>query len=372
VKRLLLVVVLVAAGVVAASFTVSKPAATVNGVEISQSQLNADLAAIANSPQFTCYLEANTAVASQGVVQVEPVGAGGQGTVTQQLAGYWLSQLINNEVIRQLAASRGVTPASGSVASARGSVEQIIDQALLSYYQNAGAPKCAYNGQSILAAMPGWFVDELERPYAAFSALATAVPGGGTSSADIADYFAAHSSDFNTICVSEIVVPSAATASSIEQQLQAGTPFAALAAADSTDPSKAQGGAVGCFAPDNQYWATLQQALNGVAVGGFTQPLSAGQDAQGNSQYAILQLTSSSPSSLASATPAVKQAIQQAALSTVNTVVTTAVRHATITVDPRYGRWVVTASRYALVPPKSPPLATLLNPQANRVHSAPS
>ena len=65
-KRLLVLLVLLVGGLVAAALSVPTNAAVVNGTAISQQQLNSDVSAIAGSPYYQCYLNSEDYLASNG------------------------------------------------------------------------------------------------------------------------------------------------------------------------------------------------------------------------------------------------------------------------------------------------------------------
>ena len=57
-KRLIVLLIVLAGGLAAAAFAVPSNAATVNGAAISQDQVNSDLSAIASSQDYQCFLNA--------------------------------------------------------------------------------------------------------------------------------------------------------------------------------------------------------------------------------------------------------------------------------------------------------------------------
>ena len=72
-KRLIVLLIVLAGGLAAAAFVVPSNAATVNGVSISQQQVNSDLNAIAHSPDYQCFLNAEEAVATGGQTALPPI-----------------------------------------------------------------------------------------------------------------------------------------------------------------------------------------------------------------------------------------------------------------------------------------------------------
>jgi parvulin-like peptidyl-prolyl isomerase len=364
-KRFVVLLVAIAVGVGVAAFVVPKSAATVNGQGISRTALNSDLTAIDASVDYQCYLVGESFVASSGQsFGPLPTGAGGQGTYSNLFAQFWLNNMINAEVLDQLVASRGIAVTSQDLADAGVDYTNDLNTTL---NQLAGSQlACSGDAQTVLASLPSDFVTTQIRVQADFEALIESLPGGGVTASDIAAYFAAHQSSFNTICVSGILVANQSTATQVLDQINAGTSFAQAAKQSSTDPTGANGGVLGCFKPGDANYAAYDQDLASTPVGGVTQPI------QGGSGYVLFQLTSSTPNTLADEQSYVRQAILGAGSTgsvAAGKLLAAATRRATVTVDPRYGRWLAGSAASGLYAPKSPPASTLLSPTADKPRS---
>ena len=116
-KRLVVLLIVLAGGLAAAAFAIPSNAATVNGASISQQSLNSDLTAIANSPDYQCYLKAEQAIESNGEVKLPTVDGAGQTdtggshpTVTTTFADNYLDTEILHQLILELAAKDHVDP----------------------------------------------------------------------------------------------------------------------------------------------------------------------------------------------------------------------------------------------------------------------
>ena len=97
--------VVLAAVAAVAFYDVPSNAATVNGVGISRSTFNADLNDISNDSVFQCYLSASLALRSENQSSLPAIGGAGVGkTVTTRFSAFWLSELVNDELVAQLAA----------------------------------------------------------------------------------------------------------------------------------------------------------------------------------------------------------------------------------------------------------------------------
>ena len=118
-RRLLLVAVLGAVVVGATSCDVSPPAATVDGVAISQSTLNSVLSTEINDPRAQC---AAQILAGQ---TKSPVGVGTEGdtttpnAVSPAFADAQLFSMVLQEIETQALARRGVAVTAADVAAAR-------------------------------------------------------------------------------------------------------------------------------------------------------------------------------------------------------------------------------------------------------------
>ncbi len=240
-KRLLLLLVVLAGAVAAAAFTVPSNAANVNGQTISQSALNSDLAAIAASPEYQCALNAEIVVQSRGQAGLPPVNGVGAGTYDSSFVTYWLSRMIDDTLLQQLAARRGVVLTQSQLSSARTealqSLQTTLNEVSGTQYQ------CQVTPSAVLASVPSSFSSELITSQAYNDLLVARSAAGDTTDASLRRYFSAHASDFDTLCVSGILVQSQSQASQLRSQIEAGASFSQIASADSQDiDQRGQGG----------------------------------------------------------------------------------------------------------------------------------
>ncbi len=359
-KRLVLVLVVVAAGVAAAAFAVPRNAATVNGTGITQSALNSDLSAIAGSPSYQCYLLAQEAVRTNGQGTLPAVQGAGAGTYSTAFTDYWLGQMVNAQVIEQAVAARHSTVTAADVSAARSDLTASISSTI---GEVSGTQlQCPVTASQVLASLPSSFVNEQVQLQAASEAL-LAPTSAGVTETDLRRYFEAHQSHFDTLCVSGIIASSTATASQLRAEVESGTPFAQVARTSSTDTaSAAKGGALGCFTPAEPTYASLETDVGSLGVGQVTQPL-----AGGNGEYVLLEVTKRTPGSFSAVQSVVRKALLQSGEQHAGAVITAALRRSTVWVDPRYGTWTRRSATLGVVPPTSPPADTLLSPTVNRV-----
>lgn len=356
-KRLIVLVLVVAAGILAAAFTVPATAVSVNGVAVSQAHLDAQLSTIDSSQAFQCLLSAEQAVSTGGTSSPITTRGAGSGTYNVSFVDYWLSQLVTTHVVSQLVAERGLHVAPVALAAARadllGSYQQALAAVEGSQYQ------CTTDPAGFVAALPGSLVRQ-QVQLESLDEVLLARRSTGVSSAQITQYYAAHTSRFDTLCVSAIVVPSSAAATKVEGELSSGTSFAAAAAANSTSTtSAAAGGAIGCYGPSSAQYLTLESDLKGLAVGAPSQPI------QNSSGYLILELTSKRTAALPAVRAAVRTAVLEANTARVDAVIKQATRRADVTVNPQYGRWTPASVSNGVLPPLNPPAGAVLNPAAN-------
>jgi hypothetical protein len=359
VKRFLLLLVLVAGGLVAASFSVPSNAAVVNGQSISQDQLNSDLTAIANSKCYQGYL---TAVA-QGQGGLPPIDGAGQPsgeaphtTSTSSFAASYLDLMIQNEIVLQVAAQHHVAVTSQEINDASTGLKNQISQSLSS---SGGSPGCtATTGDQVLATMPSSFVQSTERFGAVLATFERKLSSVGPSDADLKSFFDAHRPVFDNVCFTAAFYTSGNDAEAAKAAIYEGATFSSLAA--KTNGGGPQGCIIlyGLVAAVSSTTDLQTLPLNTVSV-----PI-----AISNGEYVLLEFTSRTPSSFTAARASVQQAALSIGTNRARTFIGSAIGHARVTVDPRYGAWNPTTAQLRLFAPPMP--SDVLNPNANSPPSA--
>jgi hypothetical protein len=369
VKRLIVLLIVVAGGLAAAAFAVPTNAATVNGVAISQDQLNSDLAAIANSSGdlYGCYLSAEEAVGTGGATAGPPpvdgvgqVTAGGShSTATTAFAASYLDTAIGHELLLQVAAARHVvvTPAEVSAAHAQ------LARHITGIMQDVAGSKFAcgpstenISGSSVLATMPAAFANRVARFDATVTVLEEELSGYGASTAGLQRYFDTHRAAFNRACFTVAGYSTQSAAVTAAASVAAGTPFAQVAAASG-------GGPRGCGI---LYGVTSQlpagNNLESLKVDTVSAPIADGGG------YVLVDITSESPSSFAAAKSEVELAEQSAGAGATRAALSAAEKRGAVAVDPRYGRWQPAAAR--VLPPTTPVPGEVLDPAVDSAASA--
>jgi len=368
VKRLLVLLLVLAGGLVAAALAIPTNAANVNGTTISQQTLNADVSAIAGSVAYQCYLNSQAYLASSGAQQLPPVaGAGNQAgggdpTANSAFVATYLDTEIGHQLVLQLAAAHHVAVTPAQLADARtnlaGQITAVMTQILQTAEGQNPRYSCTVTGQAltgaeVLSTMPASFVDQQVQFVATASALQEDLARIGSSDADLEGYYARHRAEFDTTCFTAASFSTLTAAQEAAAQVAFGTPFAQVAA------KATQAGNLQC-APLVDITAQLPATaeLGGLAVGAVSVPVNV------NGAYYLLELTKRTPTPYAQVKAAVSQAVQQLGAKPTQTAITAAERHATVKVDPRYGIWVpVTANVFTPLTPNS---SDVLNASANQ------
>jgi PPIC-type PPIASE domain len=364
VKRFIVALIIAAGGLAAAALAIPKTAATVQGTAITQNALNDDVTAIANSPDYQCYLNAQAYLESSGQQITAPLGGAGQSagttahpTATTAFVGPYVATKINQVMVENLATSRGLTVTSKEITEAQTELEGQITETMSEAAQHTESPNITcgavpLTGKEVLATMPGWFNNQAATANATAGVLENSLSGANTT-AGLMQYFNAHRSLFDTACFTDAEYSSQADATAAAKQVAAGTPFAQVAAA------AAEGsGPQGC---QNLYGIAQQLSsvidLNTLKTNTVSPPLSVG------GTYILLEITSRTPTSFAKAESSVHEALSQVGGTDAGRLLVAAEKRVPITVDPRYGTWKPGLGEVAL--PIPPPVDDVLNPGAN-------
>jgi hypothetical protein len=357
VKRLIVLLIVIAGGLAAAAFAVPSNAATVNGVGISQQRLNSDLAAIAKSSDYQCFLNAEEAVGTQGQTGLPSLrGAGAQdgsqslSTVTASYASNYLNTLIVHQLVFELAAKKHlqVTPQDLTTAHTelQNQVSAILQEVSSSKYA------CQAAGPATLATVPKSFVNDIVKFDATVSVFEEDQAGVGSTTADLERYYTTHASAFDTVSFTVAQYTSQALAEAALAQVAAGTPFAQVAAQVS---GGGPAGSTILYGLSSQLPAGSN--LESLPVDTVSSPIAV------NSSYLLIEFTARTPTPFAQAETAVEAAVQSAGSPKTQKVIEAAEKAASISVDQRYGQW--TPARALIVPPPSPLSGDVLNTAVN-------
>ncbi len=362
-KRLIVLLIVLAGGLAAAAFSVPSNAATVNGASISQNTVNSDLTAIAHSSDYQCFLNAEELVGTQGASGLPPIDGVGQPTgsdahpaVTASFASNYVDTLIGHELVLELAAQEHLRVDAVDVTSAHtqllGQMTAILQDVAGSQYA-CGAGTTALTAADVLGTMPASFVKRTVQFDATVNVFEDHQAGVGSSPAELENYFNAHASSFDTACFTVAEYTSQSAAQTAAAQVTAGTPFAQVAT------QATGGGPQGC---DILYGIASSlpagSNLESLPVGAVSSPI-----AVSTSDYLLVQITSRTSTSFAKAESEVRAAVESAGSDKARTVINAAEKKAKISVDRRYGKW--TPAKAQIKPPVSPLVVDVLNAAVN-------
>jgi hypothetical protein len=364
VKRFIVVLIVLAGGLAAAAFTIPTDAATVNGSVISQSLLNSDITAIANSRDYQCFLNAQAYAESQGQQLLAPVdgvgqtpGSGMHPTATTAFVAPYVDTEISHVMVANLAAQRGLQATTKEVDAARSELSTEITQTMSEVSQVPNhsvtcGPAPTLTGPVVLATMPASFVTQTATFDATVGLLENHLSGADTT-AGLMRYFNANHSIFDTACFTVAQYTTQADATSALKEVSSGMPFAQVAAAAGTGS-----GPQGC---DILYGIVSQLPagtnLQTLADNQVSAPISL------NGSYLLLEITSRTPTSFAKATSSVHLALERLGSTDAVKLLQATEKRAAISVNPRYGTWNPTVAQVEV--PTTPAVGDVLNPAVN-------
>ena len=370
-KRLLLVVGLGALVVGATGCDLSPPAATVNGVAISQSTLNDQLTSeVANSQsQCAAQIEAGTTTSAIGV------GTEDDGTtpnaVTPAFADNALETLVLEQIEKQNLAARGVTVTRADLTAASTDYqEQLLTQLGQDAQENATPSGCTLSAtKAISSQLPKAFLQRQATSLAEQEIFEVAVGHVNVSEGALRAYYRAHRAEVTQACLNVIVADTLAKAQTVRSEIAAGTSFPTASTSPAADTDAGpSGGELQCEYPatvTQQFGATNAPTVVALTTGQLAQPLTLQeQSSTGGTTtlYAIVQMREHVLVPFAALKSSFRQAILTAHVAVVGTTLNRLVRRAHVSVDPRYGTW---SAKGGVTVPTPPLPAFVLNAAAN-------
>ena len=257
-KRLVVLLIVLAGGVAAASFLVPSNAATVNGSSISQQDLNSDVSAIAGSAYYQCYLNSEAYLSSNGSEQLPSVVGAGTGqyagdhpTATTGFTANYLETEIGHQLLLQVAEAHHVTVTQAELTTARANLTQEITGVMSEILQTQQGQDVRYGcsltgqpltGKQVLDTMPASFVDEQVQFGPRPPRWRRTWPASARPTADLETYYNAHRATFDSACLTAAVFSSESAAQDAAAEVAFGTPFATVA----SNTASSGGGAQGC------------------------------------------------------------------------------------------------------------------------------
>jgi hypothetical protein len=347
-KRFLLLMAAVVALVAVAAFEVPAPAASVNGVGVSRQSLDADLSAIAGSTGYQCYIEAGLqledgAQSTTGLFPVTGVGTG-PSTYNTAFVTYWLTQMLSDQLVAQVLATRHQKVSSVDLALGRATLSGQITGIFSELASQTGS-SCGTSGAALLASLPATFRNQQILAQSERDVLLAHQAGYGLDRASLDRYYVQHRAEFDSDCISYVSFATQSDATDAKASVDAGTPITSTGTLT----------AAGCDSATR-----LPTSVTSLAVGKVSTPVAEGT---ATGKYVLLVVTSRQGTPFPAARTAVEQAVLNAGSTSANTLLEAASRTARVTADPRYGN--VSPKTIALTLPRSPPASFVLDPSAN-------
>jgi hypothetical protein len=371
VKRLLLVAVLGALVVGATGCDLSPPAATVDGVTISQSTLNGVLSSEIGDAGAQCAAQIQSGQTGSAI----GIGTEGDGTtpnaVSSPFAAHELETLVLEQLEVQTLKRHGLVVTGSDVAAAKADYEsQLQTQLQQAQSQSATPTGCPLNSANPVAKqLPGAFIQSRATSLADQEMFEVAVGHVDVSPAGLRSYYNSHLADVTQWCLNVVVADTPSTAQTLHDQIAAGTSFPTAATAAGADQQvEPPGGQLPCEFPSQvvrQVGTTLAATLGALAAGQLSEPIPLPtQSATGASTtyYMVVQMRQRRRVPLATVRNQIRQVILGQHASVVAATLNRLVARAHISVDGRYGSW---NPKHGVTVPTPPPAAFVANAGAN-------
>lgn len=329
-----LVALLVFALLGATIYGVASPSTgiSVNGTTVSNSTFRAELSAISAHPTLDCFISALDPAAYTP-------SAGGASIPTSG-AAVWANLRIEGLALQQYAhTTLKYLPSAKDLAAAKTSLLSELSQADQSRVAQSGSQySCPGPSSTALAEMPSEMrTFEIAAQAASLKIVGSLKKTVPLTVASMKNYYALHTSDYDTICVS-IALVTPAQVGAFQSAETTGLSIAALAKKYSADPSGAKGGAYGCFAPTSTSFSGVRSDTATAPLNTF--PKTPQYISYNSSTYALFVApTKRTVTPFAAAESSILSDLETANASSANTVKEKILYYSAISVDPAFGRW---------------------------------
>lgn len=371
VKRLLPVVVLGALVLGATGCDLSPPAATVNGVAISQSTLNGVLSTEINNSGAQCaaLLEAGSTTS--------PIGVGSQsdGTsnaVTPSFADNALETLVLEQLETQTLARRGVAITHADLVAATADYEGQLAGQLQQAQSDGDAPSgCTLSATKVISSqVPGIFLARQSTSLADQEIFEVTVGHVSVSQSALESYYRSHLSQVTQVCLNVVVAQTQTAAQALHDQIATGTSFAMATTSSDADQNVGlpAGGQLPCEYPSQvtgQFGTANAAAVETLTAGQLSEPLALTTESTSGAAttlYAVVQMRQHQLVPFATLRSSIREAILSAHVSLVGAALNRLVGEAHVSVDPRYGGW---SSKHGITVPTPPAPEFVLNSTVN-------
>ena len=338
---------------------VTAPAATVNGEQISQSDLQNEMSMVASNTDVRCALGILT---GQKIAQQ---GAGSQ-TVPTELADAELTELVNQAIYTQALSKLHAPVDSQYVSYATNFMPEYLTPA-------SGTSTCGINGSQLVAALPHWFLSQQVNLLAAEEKLISAAGHVDLGETGVENFYNKNPSDFTEFCMDAFAESTESKANADRQQLLHGA-SAASVAAGSLDGTLSQygfgaDGTYPCEPSSNiaQYQPNWAAALDQVGVKQGS-PTPAFQDPSttdegGTNDWLVIELVRKEQVPLEQVASQIQEYLVSQNANVFVSEQTKLLKQASVTIDPQYGSWETEkgSALPGVRPPVAPSSKLLLN-----------
>jgi parvulin-like peptidyl-prolyl isomerase len=334
-------------------------AATVNGHQLSQKELTAELEAIRDNKAYA------QAVEQQLAQSGEKLTGSGKNTFDSTFVARVLTRQIFLDIVHAGLKEKKLVVKESDLTSARKQQEQQFEQ--------------QFGKKDVWLAFPKTYRDTLVRRAAEVEVLQNGLAENKVDDKAIEDYYNSHKDDFAETCVRHILAsfpgdprsnptPPApdvdnaakAKAQGWKDRIGKGEDFAAIAKAESGDPgSGAKGGDLGC---QGGFVQEFTDAMNKLQPGQTSDPV--------RTQFGwhIIQVVSRKTKTLDESKDTIKQQLQSQSQGAVQTFLEDHLKKAKIKVNPKYGKFdpgdTEKGVQPQVVPPEGPKSATTTTTEA--------
>ena len=288
----------------------------VDGEETSQSSVDRELDALAD----------NEAIAAGGANVNDS-----EGTLRSDVTAYWLTLLVEQEVIDKEVQRRDLDVTAADREAATNDIN-------------------AEFGPQVFEAFPDWLRDRLQGRYGRRAALVREIGGDAGEITDeqvraaydellVQQRAQCPSGEF----VAHILVGTQAEADALAGQLAGGADFGTVARENSTDGSAVDGGELGCFDP-MQLVPEFATAAEALAPGQVSPPV------QTEFGFHLIRISDTIP--FEAIEVGLRERLEQQAGAASNPELDALVAEAKVRVDPRYGDWRVRDGLGSVEPPE--------------------
>lgn len=348
-RRLVALLVIALLGATFYGLSNNSSGISVNGSTVSSLTLRNELAAISSNATLDCYLTALNAASFAP-------GAGGS-SMNASGATAWTNLRVEGVALNQYAkTSLNFHPTAATLAKAQASLESELSAAAASQ-----STPCTGTSAQALAEMPAEMrTFEIAAQAASLdlvTKLNTTVP---LTLAKMKQYYASHSANYDTICVSVAVVDPTEVTAFVAAQTQ-GMSVAQLAKKFSADPSGKSGGAYGCYGPSSSSFSGVRTATASVPLNTF--PTTPEQITYNNTEAALFVApTKRTATPFAQAESAVLSDLENANATAANAQKERILYYSVVGIDPAFGRWGLNTTGSQVFVPALPTSAIVGSP----------